>query len=293
MPLQRNKKKQDQPIRSEVNLVNIPVSVLDATGRPIPDLSKEAFQLSEEGVPQRIEVFEKETSVPLDLALMIDTSLSALVELQLEADAASKFIAQVMRPGDRIAVFQFGDKVTQLSSFSGDIAALQFAVRGLEAEAGTSLYDAIFLGADGLRKRPAGRRRVVVLVTDAGETTSSAKFDQARQAAIAAEAMLYTILIRAVKSESGRNTAGEHAIITITDVVGGATYRPDSINDLPAIFERINQELRTQYRLGYYPAPRPPSRSYRKLELQITLPEEQTSIVLPLTIHYRKAYFAP
>lgn len=284
---------QEPRIRAVVNLVSIIVSVLDASGRPIPDLPKEAFAITEEGVPQKIEVFEQETSVPLDLALMIDTSLSALAEIQTEREAAAKFIQQILRKDDRLAVFQFADQVTKLAEFSTDVRALQAAVRGIQPEAGTSLYDAVLLGADELRDRPAGRRRVIVLVTDAGETTSYANFEQARRTAIASEAMLYTILVRVVKNEGGRNTAGEHALVTITDATGGAIYQPESVEQLPVIFDRINQELRTQYRIGYYPTPRPPARSYRRIDLRITPPESYTSLVLPLTIHYRKAYFTP
>lgn len=284
---------QDPRIRSEVNLVNIIVGVLDASGKPIPDLPKEAFAITEEGAPQKIELFEQETDIPLDIVLMIDTSLSTLGELETEREAAAQFIQQVVREDDRLAVFQFADRVTQVSSFSADVRHLQSRVRSILPEAGTSLYDAVLLGSEALAKRTRGRRRVIILVTDAGETTSSATFDQARNAAITADTMLYTVLIRAVKSESGRNTAGEHALVTITDVTGGAVYQPDTIADLPAMFDRINQELRTQYRLGYYPTPRPPARSYRRVAVHVSLPATHATLPTPLTLHHRKAYFAP
>jgi Ca-activated chloride channel family protein len=102
--------------------------------------------------------------------------------------------------------------------------------------------------------------------------------------------MLYTIVIRAVKSESGRNTAGEHALETITETAGGAMYYPDSTSELDSIFDRIDRELRTQYRLGYYPEPRPPDRSYRRVEVRLKLPgaaDGQSGH----TLHYRRGYF--
>jgi len=83
--------------------------------------------------------------------------------------------------------------------------------------------------------------------------------------------LLYTIVIRAMKSESGRNTAGEHALETITDTTGGAVFYPDSSAQLDSIFDRINRELRTQYRLGYYPNPRGPADTYRRIEVTVTL----------------------
>src|SRR5437879_307527 len=93
-------------IRVEVNLVNVIASVADKKGRPVPDLPKEEFEIYEEGVRQRIEVFEAETRQPLDLALMIDSSLSTGKELAFEREAAARFIRQVVRPGDRLAVFE-------------------------------------------------------------------------------------------------------------------------------------------------------------------------------------------
>lgn len=285
------------PIRVEVNLVNIIASVLDASGRPLSALPKDAFELSEEGRAQKIAVFESETQQPLDLALMIDTSLSTLKELRFEQEAAAHFIRQVVRPGDRLAVFQFTDAITQLSEYSADVPALQAAVRAMEAGAGTALYDAVYLGAQSLEKRPGGRRRVIVLVTDAGETTSHAKFEEARRVALRSEAMLYTILVRPVKSESGRNTAGEHALVTMTDATGGALYYPDAVQEFEAIFDRIDRELRTQYRLGYYAEPRPPARSFRRVELRVkncavaASGGEAASKAPGCTVRYRKGYY--
>ncbi len=279
-------------IRVEVNLVNVIATVLDASGRPLADLPRDAFEIFEEGRAQKIDVFESETQQPLDLALMVDTSLSTLKDFQFEQEAAARFIRQVLRAGDRLAVYQFSDVVTQLTGFSGDVDTLQGA---MEAGSGTSLYDAVYLASQTLEKRPGGRRRVIVLVTDAGETTSAATYEDARRAALRSEAMLYTILVRPVKSESGRNTAGEHALITITDVTGGAMYYPATPDEFPDVFDRINQELRTQYRLGYYPVPRPPERSYRRIELrvkgcQVESPGEVKSAGKCL-LRYRKGYF--
>src|SRR5712692_5451801 len=156
-------------IRVEVNLVNVIANVADKNGRPVPDLPKEAFELLEEGTPQKIEVFEAETQQPLDLALMIDSSLSTVKEFAFEREAAAHFIRQVVRPGDRLAVFEFSDSVTQLTDFSSDVPLLQSAVRHMQEGAGTALYDAVLLGSQALVKRNADRRRVLVLVTRSEE----------------------------------------------------------------------------------------------------------------------------
>jgi len=257
-------------IRVTVNLVNVLVSVLDEHNRPAPDLPLESFQLFEEGVQQKIDKFESETLQPLDLAIMIDASLSAHKEITFEQEAAAHFIRQVLRPGDRLSVFSFDENVTQVAPFSDNVADLQGAVRRIPAGAGTSIYDAVLLGSRALERRGDDRRRVIILVTDAGETTSRADFDAARKEAVLSNALLYTIVIRPVKSESGRNTAGEHALETMTDTTGGAMFYPESAQELGAIFDRIDRELRTQYRLAYYPNPRGPANTYRSIVVTIS-----------------------
>jgi len=269
-------------IRVDVNLVNVLASVLDKQGRPAVDLSRDQFELYEEGKPQKIEVFEAETQQPLDLALMVDSSLSELQKVDFETSAAGRFIARIVRPGDRVAVFEFSDAVTQLAAFSSDVPRLQSAVKHVEPGDGTALYDAVFLGSQALERGGAGRRRALVLITDGGETTSRADFETARRAAVRAEALLYTIVIRAVKNENGRNTAGEHALQTIADETGGAMYYPDELSQLDTMFERIDRELRTQYRLGYYPQPRGPQGVYRNIEVRIKG---------DYTVRYRKTYY--
>lgn len=256
-------------IRVSVNLVSVLVSVLDDNNRPAPDLPVEAFQIFEEGVKQKIEVFESETKQPVEIVLMIDASLSAHKEISFEQEAAAHFIGQVLRPGDHLAVYSFDETVSQIAGFSDNVGSLQSAVRKIPGGAGTSIYDALLLGSRALERRGDDRRRVIILVTDGGETTSRADFDAARKAAVRANTLLYSIIVRPVKNESGRNTAGEHAIETITDTTGGAIFFPDSPQDLDIIFDRIDRELRTQYRLGYYPNPRGPVNSYRSIEVKV------------------------
>ncbi len=266
-------------IRVNVNLVNVLVSVLDEKNRPAPDLPREAFHLFEEGVGQKIDKFESETSQPLDLAIIIDSSLGAHKEISFEQgahkeisfeqEAAAHFIRQVLRPGDRLSVFAFDENVTQVAAFSDNVAELQAAVRKIPAGAGTSIYDAVLLGSRALERRGDDRRRVIILVTDAGETTSTSDFDAARKEAVRSNTLLYTIVIRPVKNESGRNTAGEHALETMTDTTGGAMFYPDTPQELGAIFDRIDRELRTQYLLAYYPTRRGPANTYRSIVVAV------------------------
>jgi len=269
-------------IRVQTNLVSILVSVIDANGEPVPDLTQDAFQLAEEGVPQKIERFEAETNRPIDLALMVDSSMSTFKDMKFETEAAAHFIRQIVRPGDALGVFEFSERVSELAWFSSDVPQLQAAVRRVAPGNGTSLYDAVVLGANELKRRPPGRRRAIVLVTDAGETTSYSKFDDARRAAISSETLLYSVVIRPIKSESGRETAGQHALITITDSSGGAVFILDTLDQMGTMFDRIDRELRTQYLLGYYPNPIPPPGSDRHVQVKVAAGD---------TVRYRKVYF--
>jgi Ca-activated chloride channel family protein len=268
-------------LRFSVNLVTVFASVLDEKNRPAPDLPIEAFKIFEEGVQQKIEFFEAETTQPLDIALMIDSSMSTHKEFAFEQEAAAHFIRQVLRPRDGLAVYGFDESVTMLADFSDNIGSLQAAVHRIPPGAGTSIYDAVYLGSRALGRRGEDRRRVIILVTDAGETTSQSDFEKARREAVRCGALLYSIVIRPVKNEGGRNTAGEHALETITDNTGGAMLFPDSIQDLAIIFDRIDRELRTQYRLAYYPNTPGPANTYRKIEVKV---------LGDYVVHHRKTY---
>ncbi len=280
---QDKQQKQKGTIRVQTDLVNILASVTDAKGEPVIGLDQGAFQVFEEGVAQKIVRFEPQTNRALDLALMVDTSGSAVIELKIERDAASHFVQEVVRPGDRLAVFQFTSDVVQLCNFSDDPRLLESAVRRVDpgADMGTSLYDAVVLGSQSVKRQGADRRRALVIITDAGETTSISKFEDARGAAIASAALLYTVVMRPMRSNAGWNTAGEHAIETITDSTGGAMYYPTDLSELSAIFDRINRELRTQYLLGYYPTPPPPAGTARHVMVKVNTGD---------SVRYRKEY---
>jgi Ca-activated chloride channel family protein len=273
-----------EPIRVSVELVNILASVMDTQNRPITSLTKDSFQIFDDGVPQKISIFEAETHLPLDLALMIDASGSTRLDYSQQVQAASEFIRKVVRTGDSLAVFSFDQDVHVLADFSSDVPHLQHAVHAIKKGGGTSMYDAIYLGAQTLSKRKTDRRRVIVLVTDAGESTSKASFETARNQAVRSGAMMYTVVLRPVKSESGRNTAGEHALQTITETTGGYMFFPDGATRLDDIFSQIDRELRTQYRIGYYPERKSSGNALRKIDLHVDG---------DFKMRYRQAYIPP
>nr|HEV7954901.1 VWA domain-containing protein [Candidatus Acidoferrales bacterium] len=275
---------QSQGIHIEVDLVNILASITDRESRPIPSLPASAFEVYDDGVKQKIDIFEAETHLPLDLALMIDSSMSTKLDFPLQREAAARFIQKIVRPTDTLSVFSFDDKVKPLTDFSSNVPRLQEAVRKIKIGAGTAMYDAVYQGSSSLEKQKPDRRRVLVLVTDAGESTSRASYETARNEAIRSGAMLYTVCLRPMKTESGRNTAGEHALQTITEMTGGAMFFPDDSSQLDAIFSQIDRELRTQYRIGYYPERKPGGGAVRKIELKVAG---------DYRVRYRQAYISP
>jgi Ca-activated chloride channel homolog len=277
----------DGRIRANVDLVSLTVSVQDAAGRPITDLPRDAFSVFDEGKPQEISVFEADTQIPLDMALMIDTSLSANKELEFEAGAATRFIRKVVRPQDSLAVYTFSERVDRLTPYTSNQPALEAGLKRMMPGAGTSMYDAIYLASGELARRPPARRRVIVLVTDAGETTSRASFEDARRAALLSEALLYTIIVRALHSEALRDLGGEHAVRTITDSTGGAIFVANDLSQLDKHYALIDQELRTQYLLAFYPQPPPAKGAVRHLQVKVAAPNVGDG---PMRVRNRQMY---
>jgi len=256
-------------IRTDVNLVTVWVNVQDGSGRPVTGLPRDSFSVFDEGKKQEVSVFEAETQQPLDMALMIDTSLSTARELDFEGAAAMRFIHKMLLPQDTLALYTFAEHVDRLTPYTSNSATLEAGVKRMRSGAGTSLYDAVYLSSGELARQQPGRRRVIVLLTDAGETTSRATFEDARRAAVAAETLLYTIVIRPARSDALRDLAGEHALATITDTTGGAMFLADDPSQLDRLFEEIDRELRTQYLLAFYPQPPPPKKSIRHIEVRV------------------------
>lgn len=269
-------------LRVDVNLVSVMTTVLDSSGQPAVGLNRDDFEIFEDGVRQELEVFEPQTHLPLVLALMVDASLSTAKDLHFEKESAARFIGQALAGQDRLAVYQFSDEVRRLSDYSRDVDALQRAVREITPDAGTALYDAIVRGSRELARSQG--RKVMILVTDGDDTTSENDFHAALGAAQRAEALLYAVVIRPIRSEAGRNVRGEHALTQLAEGTGGRVFFPDRVEELDQIFPAINQELRTQYLLGYYPKPNASAGNFRRIEVHVKRPG--------LVVRHRAGYYA-
>ena len=249
----------------DVKLVNVFVTVTDQQGAPIGNLAKSDFNLSEDGVPQKIAVFSRESQLPLSIVLAVDTSSSTRKDIRLELEAARRFIHSMMRPQDVVAFYTFATNVNEMTPFTSKLHQVDSAINEVRVGGATSLYDAVYLGAKALINRQG--RKVLVLITDGGDTASSIDYKEALRAAQQSEALVYSLIDVPVEASAGRNTGGEHALIQISNDTGGKYYYASNVSELDKAFEQISDELRTQYLLAYYPLPRRAASDFRQIDV--------------------------
>ena len=255
-------------IKVDVKLVNIFVTVTDEHGSPVGNLNKDNFQIFEDGHPQKISVFGKESELPLSIVLDIDTSLSTRKDLPLELASARRFAHAIIRPVDALALYDFSEVVSQDVSFTADLKTIDHGIDRVHTGAATALYDAVFLGAQALETRQG--RKVLVVITDGGDTVSQVNYQGALRAAQQAEAIVYSIIDVPIEASAGRDTGGEHALIQLSEDTGGKYYYASSLAQLDQAFRSISDELRTQYLLAYYPSQRLADSDFRRLEVKLT-----------------------
>src|ERR1700758_3524217 len=256
-------------LKVDVNLVNVFVTVTDPHGSPVGGLKKEDFVLKEDGREQTIKVFDKESALPLSIALAIDTSLSTRQDLPLEQASAKRFAHEIMRPVDALSVYAFSEVVREATrGYTADLKRIDESIDHIRVGAATALYDAIYLASRALDSRKG--RKVIVLITDGGDTVSTVDYKQALRAAEEAEAIVYSIIVVPIENSAGRETGGEHALIQLSDDTGGKYYYATSTSDLDGAFHKISEELRTQYLLAYYPSQRTSFSDFRRIEVQVT-----------------------
>src|SRR5271169_1132409 len=254
-------------LKVDVKLVNVFVTVTDAHGAPIGGLTKENFAIAEDGREQKISVFDKESALPLSIALAIDTSLSTRHDLPLEQASAKKFVHAILRPVDALSVYAFSEVVRESTpGYTADLKRIDESIDHIRVGAATALYDAIYLASRALDHRKG--RKVIVLITDGGDTVSTVDYKQAVRAAEEAEALVYSIIIVPIESSAGRETGGEHALIQLSEDTGGKYYYATSMSQLDEAFRKISDELRTQYLLAYEPSQRTSFSEFRRIEVK-------------------------
>ncbi len=262
-------------LKVDVKLVNVYVTVTDAHGGPVGGLKKENFTLQEDGRDQTISVFDKESAVPLSIALAIDTSLSTRHDLPLEQASAKRFARAILRPVDALSVFGFNETVLQSTSYTSDQKRIDDGIDHIRLGAATALFDAVYLASRSLDRRQG--RKVLVLITDGGDTISKMDYKQALRAAEEAESIVYSIIVVPIENSAGREIGGEHALIQLSEDTGGKYYYATSMSQLDDAFRQISDELRTQYLLAYYPSQRLSNSQFRRIQVTVSGPPEAAS----------------
>ena len=272
-----------------VKLVNVFTTVTDSSGAPISTLKQEDFQVFEDDTPQQIAVFHRESELPLSIVVAIDTSLSTRGDQKLELESARRFAHAILRPIDGLSLFQFSEIVDQLTPFTSDLHTIDKAINHVHSGAATALYDTLYLGSDALLARRG--RKVMVVITDGGDTISKTNYQEAVRAAQEAEVILYSIIIVPIENSAGRDTGGEHALIQLSRDTGGKYFYASGMEQLDAAFRQISDELRTQYLIAYYPSSRLADSDYRRIDIKINPASKDYANPSELIVRHRTGYY--
>ncbi len=286
-PLPQKNSGESPTFAIKVNLVRVLVTVRDPAGALIGSLTKQDFAVEDTGIPQEIALFEQNTSYPLSVAVLMDTSASVQNDLHYEEESVLGFIPALLNAGnpqDSFALFTFNWRTSLEADFSRSKKRAEHVLRGLKGDGGTSLYDAIYLASDSLTGREG--RHVMVVVTDGGDTTSFKHYGDALAAAQRSDVVLYPIVVIPIAGDAGRNTGGEHALATLASSTGGRIFYPQGFDRLNEAFADIIRELRTQYLLGFYPKG---TREERRLFHPVKVSTKNTS----LRVTARTGYYEP
>lgn len=270
--------------RIESKLVNLWVNVTDRNGAIVGGLTKDDFKIFEDARPQEIAVFERESEQPLAITLAIDTSESVKKDLSIEQDAAKKFVRNLLRPQDQIRVLAFSTFVEEMTPFTNQASRVEHGLNRLHAEGGTALYDAIYLGSQGLASKQG--RKVLVLLSDGDDTVKSTTYPQALEQALRGEVMIYSIIDVPIAASAGRDIGGEHALITLAEQTGGKSFYAAE-GGLDKAFARVSDDLRTQYLIGYYPHDQVKGQSFHRVT--VTVPRAAAD---EFSIRYRTGYYS-
>ncbi len=267
----------------ETKLVNVFVNVTDKNGAIVGGLNKNDFALFEDGHPQTIALFERQSALPLSITLAIDTSGSVKKDMADEAAAAKRFAHAILRPQDQMSVIEFATYVHVLTPFTNNLSRIDHAIADLHADWATALYDAIIDGSHALGGKQG--RKVLVVVSDGDDTVQDMTYGQAEAAALRNEVMIYSLIDVPIAASAGRDTGGEHALITLSEQTGGKYYYVEA-HGLDAAFQQVSDDLRTEYLIGYYPQHQEPGTDFHRIG--VTIPR---AVPGAFEIHHRTGYY--
>ncbi|HET9526542.1 MAG TPA: VWA domain-containing protein [Pyrinomonadaceae bacterium] len=313
VPYSQTADQDDDVVRVETDVTNLPFTATDKQRRFITTLRAEDVRVLEDGVPQQLFTFQRETDRPLALAFLIDVSRSQEYTLPEEKAAARSFIENVFQSSrDLVAIIPFTGLAYVEQEMTRDVLSVYKVLQRVEValpaylgsgrplsgiptgpgltappeEGTTAIWDAVSLTSSNvLAKTPGLRRRAIILLTDGHDTTSRLAKADAINNTLAAEAVIYVIGIGNNKYEG----VDKGALRDLAQRTGGRAFFPDKKFDLAAAFAEIEQELRTQYLIAYSSTNKRRDGSYRKITIEITNPDLRKE---KLELRHRPGYFA-
>ena len=271
-----------------INVVSLNVTVTDHDSRFITDFTQEDFVVFEDGVQQEVNFFNR-SQLPIALSLLIDTSASMDERMATAQEGAIGF-ARRLRSEDLAEIIDFDSRVDILQGFTNDVELLEHAIRQTSAGGSTSLFNALYISLKELKKAPLGtndvRREAIVVLSDGDDTSSLITLEEVLELAKRSETAIYSIGLKSaeVRSRSGFREA-DFFLHQLAQETGGRAFFPDDVDDLPAIYKRISNELSSQYTLGYTSAN--PLRNGRWRQIIVRVNREE------VTARTKQGYYAP
>jgi VWFA-related protein len=271
----------DATFKTEIKVVNVLASVRTKKGEIIRDLTKDDFSLSEDGRPQTIKYFARQSDLPLTLGLMVDTSMSQVRVLEAERTASFRFLDQVLRPSkDQVFIMQFDMAMMLRQSLTSSFGKLNDALAyvdtpsrkelemGSSTNKGTVLYDAVLKASNEIMKQQSGRK-ALLLLTDGVDEGSDATVDEAVDAAQRADTLIYSILFSDPRFYVYGAPDGSRGLTKMARETGGGFFNVSKKNGIEQIFDTIQDELRSQYSMGYISDTPVRISEFRKLQLAV------------------------
>lgn len=276
---------QGPTFRAGTELVNLNVSVVGADHQPVIGLTQEQFAVFEDGKPQDVKFFAS-GEVPLDVAVLLDSSSSMAGSLPLVQGAAARFV-RALRPDDRASIMAISNGLRVLQPFTSDTAGLEGAIRSVTAAGRTPLYSSIYTALRELEKTRASydtpRRQAVVVLSDGLDTASGFGFDELLEAVRRHAVAIYAIaprpsaVIKAQREVIFGETTREQdfELRRLTAETGGRAFFPAALSELTGVYDEIARELANQYSLGYQSSNPNFDGQFRRIALRITAPGVQ------------------
>jgi Ca-activated chloride channel family protein len=268
---------------SEVGVVRLDVTVVQPDGRFVTDLREADFEILEDGARQAVASFLRQ-ELPVSLVLLVDASISVADRMPV-ARAATKEFAGTLRPDDEVRVVAFNDGVSVLQELTSDRQALRRAIEGISAGGATALYNALYSTFKTLPPAFSDgrlRRRVIVLLSDGEDTASLVWEEQVLELVRRREATVHVIALRR-ESDASNRSARLLRLLSLES--GGEVHHPGSIRDLASVYERIGDELRSQYTVGYVSKNPAKDGRWRRIELRVRGRKD-------LQVRHRTGYYA-